>query len=129
MYRNMKMQLKEILVLNDVLKAIIDNDKDLKIDVLFKFKLLGIMKSIEIPVENFDIIRKEKIKQYGKKDEDGNISIPNNDHDTIKKFTEDLNKVIISDVEVNIEKISAKDAFCAGVPAEYLVKLYSIIEE
>ena len=96
MYRNMKMQLKEILVLNDVLKAIIDNDKDLKIDVLFKFKLLGIMKSIEIPVENFDIIRKEKIKQYGKKDEDGNISIPNNDHDTIKKFTEDLNKVIIS---------------------------------
>ena len=127
--QNMKMQLKEILVLNDVLRAIIDNDKDLKIDVLFKFKLLGIMKSIEIPVENFDVIRKEKIKEYGKKDEDGNISIPQDDYDAIKKFTDDLNKVVLSDIDVNIEKISAKDAFCAGVPAEYLVKLYGIIEK
>lgn len=46
----MNMKLNDILVLNDTLRSIIDKDKDSKIDALFKFKLLGIMKHIEIPV-------------------------------------------------------------------------------
>ena len=128
----MKIKLRNILEINNVLKSIIDNT-ELKIDALFKFKLLGIMKSFEIPIANFEIIRNEKIKEYGKEleDENGNksIGIDANDKDTIVKFSEDINKVIESEVDINIEKLKAIDVFDKGLPTEYLVKLYPIIEE
>ena len=128
----MKIKLGNVLEINNVLKSIIDNT-ELKIDALFKFKLLGIMKSFEIPIANFEVIRNEKIKEYGKEleDENGNksIGIDANDKDTIVKFSEDINKVIESEVDVNIEKLKAIDVFDKGLSTEYLVRLYPIIEE
>lgn len=128
----MKIKLGNILEINNVLKQIID-DTELKIDALFKFKLLGIMKSFEISVTNFEVIRNDKIREYGKEleDENGNksIGIDANDKDAIAKFSEDINKVIDSEVDINIEKLKAIDVFDKGLPTEYLVKLYPIIEE
>ena len=128
----MKIKLGNVLEINNVLKQIIDNS-ELKIDALFKFRLLGIMKNLEVPIANFTVIRDEKIKEYGKEleDENGNksIGIDANDKDAIAKFSEDINKVIDSEVEVNIEKLKAIDVFDKGLPTEYLVKLYPIIEE
>ena len=124
----MKIKLGNVLEINNVLKLIIDNT-ELKIDALFKFKLLGIMKSFEIPIANFETIRNEKIREYGKENEDGNFSISNDDKDAIEKFTKDLNKIIESDIEVNIQKLKPTDVFDKGLPADYLVRLYPIIEE
>lgn len=128
----MKIKLGNVLEINNVLKQIIDNS-ELKIDALFKFRLLGIMKNLEVPIANFNVIRDEKIKEYGKEleDENGNksIGIDANDKDAIAKFSKDINKVIDSEVEVNIEKLKAIDVFDKGLPTEYLVKLYPIIEE
>ena len=47
----------------------------------------------------------------------------------MEKFTNDMNEVINSDVEVNIQKSKATDVFDKGLPADYLVGLYPIIEE
>ena len=128
----MKSKLGNVLEINNVLKSIIDNT-ELKIDALFKFRLLGIMKNLEVPIANFNVIRDEKIKEYGKEleDENGNksIGIDANDKDAIAKFSEDINKVIDSEVDINIEKLKAIDVFDKGLPTEYLVKLYPIIEE
>ena len=128
----MKIKLGNILEINNVLKSIIDNT-ELKIDALFKFKLLGIMKSFEIPIANFEIIRNEKIKEYGKEleDENGNksIGIDVNDKETVDKFSKDINKVIDSEVDVNINKLKSVDVFDKGLSADYLVRLYPIIEE
>ena len=128
----MKIKLGNILEINNVLKSIIDNT-ELKIDALFKFKLLGIMKSFEIPIANFEVIRNEKIKEYGKEleDENGNksIGIDANDKDAIAKFSKDINKVIESEVDVNINKLKSIDVFDKGLSADYLVRLYPIIEE
>ena len=128
----MKIKLGNVLEINNVLKQIIDNS-ELKIDALFKFRLLGIMKNLEVPIANFNVIRDEKIKEYGKEleDENGNksIGIDANDKDAIAKFSEDINKVIDSEIDVNIEKLKAIDVFDKGLPTEYLVKLYPIIEE
>ena len=128
----MKIKLGNVLEINNVLKQIIDNS-ELKIDALFKFKLLGIMKSFEIPIANFEVIRNDKIKEYGKEleDENGNksIGIDADDKEAIAKFSEDINNVIDSEVEVNIEKLKAINVFDKGLPTEYLVKLYPIIEE
>ena len=124
----MKIKLGIVLELNNMLKAIIDNT-ELKIDSLLKFKLLGILKNIEIPVNNFEAVRNEKIREYGKENDEGNIGISADDTESMEKFTNDLNEVINSDVEVNIQKLKATDVFDKGLPAEYLVGLYSIIEE
>ena len=128
----MKIKLGNILEINNLLKQIIDNT-ELKIDALFKFKLLGIMKSFEVPIANFNVIRDEKIKEYGKETEDENgnksIGISVDDKDAIAKFSEDINKVIDSEVDVNINKLKSIDVFDKGLPTEYLVKLYPIIEE
>ena len=128
----MKIKLGNVLEINNVLKQIIDNS-ELKIDALFKFRLLGIMKNLEVLIANFNVIRDEKIKEYGKEleDENGNksIGIDANDKETVDKFSKDINKVIDSEVEVNIEKLKAIDVFDKGLPTEYLVKLYPIIEE
>ena len=128
----MKIKLGNVLEINNVLKQIIDNS-ELKIDALFKFRLLGIMKNLEVPIANFNVIRDEKIKEYGKEleDENGNtsIGIDANDKDTIIKFSEDINKVIDSEVDVNINKLKPVDVFDKGLPADYLVRLYHIIEE
>ena len=123
----MKIKLSTVLEINNIVKAIIDN-AELKIDPLFKFKLLGIMKNLETPVNNFETIRNDKIREYGEETEDGNVSISKEDSEAIEKFTKDLNNVIESDVEVNIEKLKASDVFDKGVPADYLVGLYPIIE-
>ena len=124
----MQIKLGTVLDLNAMLKVIIDNT-ELKIDSLLKFKLLGILKNIEIPVNNFEAIRNEKIREYGKENDEGNIGISADDTESMEKFTKDMNEVINSDVEVNIQKLKAVDVFDKGLPAEYLVGLYSIIEE
>ena len=124
----MKIKLSNVLELNNMLKAIIDNT-ELKIDSLLKFKLLGILKNIEIPVNSFEAVRNEKIREYGKENDERNIGISVDDTESMEKFTNDLNEVINSEIEVNIQKLKATDVFDKGLPAEYLVGLYSIIEE
>ena len=124
----MKIKLGIVLELNNMLKAIIDNT-ELKIDSLLKFKLLGILKNIEIPVNNFEAVRNEKIPEYGKENDEGNIGISADDTESMEKFTKDMNEVINSDVEVNIQKLKATDVFDKGLSADYLVRLYPIIEE
>ena len=127
------MKLKEILNLNQVIKLIIDN-KELKIDSLLKFRLLGILKDIEPSVSNFEIIRNENIREFGQpvNDENGNIisyEIPQDNEVSINKFKESLEKLLDNDVQITIHKLKASDVFDKGLSAEYLVGLYSIIEE
>ena len=124
----MKIKLKDILQLNNALKAIIDNN-ELKIDPLFKFKLLGILKNIETPIMNFETIRNEKIMEYGTETKNGNVLIPKEDAEAIKKYNDSLFEVLDSDVAINVEKLKVSDVFDKGLPADYLVGLYPIIEE
>lgn len=124
----MTVKLYEIINLNQALKLIID-DNSKKIDALLKFKLLGIMKSIASYIENFEIVRNEKIREYGKETEDGGIAIPPNDKDALENFRKDIQKVTNSDVELNISKIKARDVFDKGISADILVLLYPFIEE
>ena len=124
----MKLKLREVLNLNQILKIIID-DSESKIDSLLKFKLLGIMKSIEPLVQNFEIIRNEKINEYGEPTDDGRVQISVENKDAIKKFNEDINKLASEEVSINITKFKPSDIFDKGLKAEYLIGLYPIIEE
>lgn len=120
------LKLKDVLKLNNALKAIID---DIDIDALLKFRLLGIMKEIEGHVSNFNVICNEKIAEYGKKDDEGNIAIPSEDKESIRKFNDVMRKVTDSEVSIHVMKIKSKEIFSKGIKSEYLMGLYPIMEE
>ena len=138
------MKVSEILDYNNVIKAIIDNAKD--VNALVKFRLLGMCKQFEPIVTNFETIRQEKIAQYGTTDENGNVGIftPKkedfeNDDDykkaseefetTIERFTADLNEVLNSESDIEIKKFKYTDIMDAGLPSDYLIAIYDLIEE
>ena len=130
----MKMILNDVLVLNDVVKSLIDN-KTLSINMVLKFRLLGIAKSLEQHVSNYNIIRESKIMEYGTEavDAEGNklgvYEIKTENTDAVEKFKRDLGEFLLTEVDVNIQKLKVQEVFDAGVPADYLVHLYGIIEE
>lgn len=123
----MKIKLSDIININQTLKAIIDDEKNG--DALFKFRLLGIMKSFENHIENFEFVRNEKIVEHGKEDEKGNFSIDKEDEEAMKNFKNSISKMLDSEVTIDIEKFKASDVFGQGIKTEYLLSLYPLIEK
>lgn len=125
----MEIQLKlgEVLAINQVLQMIIE-DTECKLDVLFKFKLLGILKSIENHISNFEIIKNEKINEYGEQTKDGQIRLSKDNEEAFKKFNDDIRTIMDSKVSIHVEKLKAEDLFDKITKVEYLKGLYPIIE-
>ena len=138
------MIVKDILKYNRVVKAIIDNSTET--NALTKFKLLGLLKQFEPVVQNFEKVKDDFINKHGTTSKDGMFGIfpPikedfENDESfenarieyekLIDQLNEDLNSVGNSNVELNISKIKYNDIMDAGIPAEYLVEIYELIEE
>lgn len=128
----MEMKLNEVLQLDAVIKSIIDS-KELPVSTVFKFRLLGILKSLESHVNNYEIVRVEKVKQYGKQtlDEKGNMIDckvePNTENE--KLFRLDIEEILNTDVVVDIQKLKLKETFDSGLPTNYLLHLYPIMEQ
>lgn len=122
-----KLELYRVINANEILKRIVDN-KDLNINCISKFKLLGIMKSLEPAISNFEIIKNEKIREYGKEDENGQISInEKEDTEAFRKYQKDLQELVSTSVEV--DAIKAEEVIDKGIPADALVAIYDLIEE
>lgn len=128
----MTLKLKNILDLNNVLKSVIDN-KDLKIDALLKFQFLGILNKIGNNIENYELVKNEKIKEYGTEftDDNGNktFGIKPDNVDAIKSFTTDMSNVIDADVEIDIQKLKAENVCNIGLSSDELLVLYPIMEQ
>lgn len=123
-----KLKVNEVLKLNNVLKSIIDNDK-VKINVLLKFRLLGIMHSIESHITNFEIVKNEKVVEYGEETENGFYQISKDKPEIIENFKRDIEQVLDSEVTININLLNPGEVFDKGLTSEYLMGLYPIIKE
>lgn len=123
----MELKLAEIIDLNGILKRIIDT-KEFDLSPLFKFKLLGIMKLLEIHVINFEMIKNDKIREYGKEKDDNTISIDIDDTESVEKYKRDIDPLLNSKIKVDIQKLKAVDVFNENLSSDYLVALYPIIE-
>ena len=129
-----KITLNEALVLNNIVKALIDN-KDMKISATLKFKLLSIAKELENPVANFYAVRESKIAEYGTEvvDDEGNNlgyhEIKKDDAEAMEKFRNDLDELAQKEIEVNIQKLKSDEVLNVDIPADYLIKMFNIIEE
>lgn len=124
----LKLKVNEVLNLNNVLKTIIDNDKN-KINVLLKFRLLGIMRSIEFHITNFEIVKNEKIIEYGEETENGIYQISKDKPEAMENFKRDIDQVLDSEVAINIDMLKPNEVFDQGLTSEYLMSLYPIIGE
>lgn len=122
-----KLELYKVINANEILKRIIDN-KDLNINCISKFKLLGIMKELEPVVANFEFVKNEKIKEYGKEDENGQVSInPEEEPEMFKKYQEEIQELLSTAVKV--DTIKAADVIDKDIPADALVAIYDLIGE
>ena len=105
-----KLKVNEVLGLNNILKSIIDNDK-VKINVLLKFRLLGIMRSIESHITNFEIVKNEKIIEYGEETENGIYQISKDKPNAMENFKKDIEQVLDSEVTININMLKPAEVF------------------
>ena len=138
------MTVNEVLNYNQIIKSIVDNAPN--VNALIKFKLLGMCKQFEPIVENFEKVRQDKIREFGTVSGDGNIGIipPNKDdfeddndfekaqeefNETVDKFNAAIEEVAMSEVKVEIEKFKSADIMDAGLPANFLLAIYDLIEE
>lgn len=138
------MTVNEVLNYNQIIKVIIDNATD--VNALIKFKLLGMCKQFEPIVDNFERVRQDKIREFGTKSDDGNIGIipPEKDsfesdedfdkaqeefNNAVAKFNKAIEEVANSEVKIEIEKFKSSDIMDAGLPADYLLAIYDLIEE
>lgn len=122
-----KLKFSEVFRINTVLKTIIEDNKT-KINALLKFRLLGIMRSMEPHISNFEIIKNEKIVEYGKETEDGIFQISKDNTEGMEKFERDIKQVLDSEVLINIDMLKPDEVFDKGLSSEYLMGLYPIIE-
>ena len=122
------MKVKEIAQINSAIKMLLDDTK-VSFGTKLKFQFLTIMKQLEPIVTNITTLRDEKIREYGTEDENGEISIKKSDTETITKFQKDMEELFNTDVDLVVTKINAEDIFQYKIPADYLLALYSIIEE
>lgn len=122
------MKVKEIAQINSAIKMLLD-DTTVSFGTKLKFQFLTIMKQLEPIVTNITTLRDEKIREYGTEDENGEISIKKSDTETITKFQKDMEELFNTDVDLVVTKINAEDIFQYKIPADYLLALYSIIEE
>lgn len=138
------MTIRELLDYNSSIKAIIDNAKD--VNALVKYKLLTMCKQIEPIEETVEKVRLEIINKYGTKKEDGSVGIwePARDdyendsdydeavtkyHSNIEQFQNDMNSLLNSESDITIKKFKSSEIFDAGLPADYLLAIYNLIEE
>lgn len=124
------MKLNYIITLNTIMENLINNVQG--ITPSLKFKFLGIMRELSPHVNNFETIRNDLVRKYGKTDEQGMIKVEKEDTKNFNKFNEEFDKFVSEtdvDIDVNKLKIKAADIFDKGVPANYLTLLYDLIEE
>lgn len=86
------------------------------------------MKALEPVVANFEFVKNEKIKEYGKEDDNGQVSInPEEEPETFKKYQTEIEELLSTFVKV--DTIKAEDVIDKDIPADALVAIYDLIGE
>jgi hypothetical protein len=122
------MTINNIINLNGRLSAIINNDNIT--DPALKFKLLTIMKQLEIYMKNYETVKNSLIEKYGTLDDNNVVRVDKNvDENAFNLFKEEYEKFLSTEVDVHITKVKSSEIFNSGIDSSYLLSLYEIIEE
>lgn len=125
----MKLKGNELLNIYDAF----ENISTEKMDLNTSFIIAKNIKEISIAKELIDQKRNELIQNYAEKDEQGNVISPS-DNGSIKiinvqEFTEKLNELLTSEVDVNIDTVSKKSLSQIKVSPKDILSLMDILSE
>ncbi len=129
----MKLKMYNIINIYTTIKTLIENENFN--DSILKFKMLGILKSLESPISNYQTIQYDTIKELGipilndNGKETGNYTIPPDNKETIEKYIQTMNQLGETEIDIPLDKFKASVIFNKGITAEQLIHLYPIIEE
>lgn len=129
----MKLKMYNIINIYTTIKALIENENFN--DCILKFKMLGILKSLESPISNYQVIQYDTIKELGTPvfndngKETGNYTISPDNKETVEKYIQTMNKLGETEIDIPLDKFKASVIFNKGITAEQLIHLYPIIEE
>ena len=121
----MKLKIYNVINIYTTVKTLIENENFN--DSILKFKMLGILKSLEIPMTNYQTIQYDTIKELGipvltdNGEETGNYTIPSENKEAVEKYIQAMN--------IPLDTFKASVIFNKGIAAEQLIHLYPIIEE
>lgn len=122
------MTINNIINLNGRLSAIINNDNIT--DPALKFKLLTIMKQLEMYIKSYETVKNSLIEKYGTLDDNNVVRVDKNvDENAFNLFKEEYEKFLSTEVDVHITKVKSSEIFNSGIDSSYLLSLYEIIEE
>lgn len=138
------MTVRQVLDYDQIIKEIIDNMKE--VDTIIRFRFLQMAHQFKPIVENFQTIRDEKIGQYGSAHENGQFGIIEPDKDsydnedeyksaykeyeaTVEKFRNELDEILESDAKIEIETFKPEEIINSGLPTNYMLMLYDLIEQ
>ena len=96
----MKITLQKLLSKKDSLVKLLNNDG---LPIQVSYRLSKAMDSLNKEFNYYEAARNNKIKELGKEDESGNISINPKDTKSFNKYTNELLKVLAEEVEVSVE--------------------------
>ena len=129
----MKLKIYNVINIYTTVKALIENDN--LNDSILKFKMLGILKSLETSMSNYQTIQYDTIKELGTPvfndngDETGNYTIPTENKEAVEKYIQTMNKLGETEIDISLDTFKASVIFNKGIAAEQLIHLYPIIEE
>lgn len=129
----MKLKIYNVINIYTTVKVLIEND-NLK-DSILKFKMLGLLKSLEVPMSNYQTIQYDTIKKLGTPvlndngEETGNYTIPSENKEAVEKYIQTMNKLGETEIDILLDKFKASEIFNKSISAEQLIHLYPIIEE
>ena len=94
----MKLKIYNVINIYTTVKALIENDN--LNDSILKFKMLGILKSLETSMSNYQTIQYDTIKELGTPvfndngEETGNYTIPSENKEAVEKYIKTMNKLL-----------------------------------
>ena len=101
-----KVKIADLINGTDALRKL--SEKDFKAKTAWAIARL--LKAAEVEIQSFNETRMELIKKYGEKDENGKLITDENNNckilpASIEAFSNELNELIMTEVEINANKI------------------------
>ena len=102
-----KVKISDLLNSTDTLQKLAKKDFKAKL----AWSISRLLKSAETEIQSFNETRMNLIRKYGEKDENGELVTDENgncriENDSLNNFTNELNELIATEVEINANKIN-----------------------
>lgn len=123
----MMVKLSNVVSMVDGLKVIVDKE----IDINTSIKLTKIVKSVETEVDLFQKEKDKILKKYGELDESGELVVKDDQLKIldIPAFEKEYQKLLNTEVELDVPKVDVKDLGDIKVSPSTLMKLEPILKE